>query len=68
MAVEVERRLDTRENLGRGARPQIASIVDLARMLEASGRTQDPERLQRLRRVMDIERQLGLGRTLLLER
>jgi hypothetical protein len=54
-----------RENLGRGARPQVASLVDCARMLEASERKPDAERLQRLRRLMELERQLvperGLG-------
>jgi hypothetical protein len=54
-----------RENLGRGARPQVASLVDCVRMLEASERTPDAERLQRLRRLMELERQLvperGIG-------
>ena len=35
-----------RENLGRGARPQVASLVDCVRMLEASERKPDAERLQ----------------------
>jgi hypothetical protein len=48
-----------RENLGRGMRPQIASLVDLTRMLEASRRSEDAERLQRLRRLMELERQLA---------
>jgi hypothetical protein len=30
------------ENLGRGARPQVASLVDCVRMLEASERRPDP--------------------------
>jgi hypothetical protein len=47
-----------RENLGRGARPQVASLVDCVRMLEASERRPDAERLQRLRRLMELERQL----------
>jgi hypothetical protein len=47
-----------RENLGRGARPQVASLVDCVRMLEASERKPDAERLQRLRRLMELERQL----------
>ena len=47
-----------RENLGRGARPQVASLVDCVRMLEASERKPDVERLQRLRRLMELERQL----------
>jgi hypothetical protein len=50
-----------RENLGRGVRPQVASLVDLTRMLEASRRRQDAERLKRLRRLMELERQLSRG-------
>lgn len=46
-----------RENLGRGIRPHIASLVDLTRMLEASSLGEDTERLQRLRRLMELERQ-----------
>lgn len=48
-----------REHLGRNLRPQVASIVDLARMLEASNRDADRERLTRLRRLMEIQRQLS---------
>jgi hypothetical protein len=47
-----------RENLGRGARPQVASLVDCVRMLEASEREPDIDRLLRLRRLMELERQL----------
>jgi hypothetical protein len=50
-----------RENLGRGVRPQIASLVDLTRMLEASRRREDVRRLRRLRRLMELERQLSRG-------
>jgi hypothetical protein len=57
-----------RENLGRGLRPQIASKVDLVRMLEASPRAEDAERLQRMRRMMELERQRSRGRGLRLER
>ena len=53
-----------RENLGRGARPQVASLVDCVRMLEASEREPDAERLQRLRRLMELERQLAPERGL----
>ncbi len=53
-----------RENLGRGARPQVASLVDCVRMLEASERKPDAERLQRLRRLMELERQLAPERGL----
>jgi len=57
-----------RENLGRGARPQVASIVDCVRMLEASDRARDAERLLRLRRMMDLERQRVPHRRLTIER
>jgi hypothetical protein len=50
-----------RENLGRGVRPQLASLVDLTRMLEASRRSEDAERLRRLRRLMELDRQLTRG-------
>jgi hypothetical protein len=57
-----------RENLGRGVRPRIASVVDLARMLEASAHEQDRERLLRLRRMMELERARSRRRGLSLER
>lgn len=57
-----------RENLGRGARPAIASVVDCVRMLEASGRDPDRERLERLRRLMELERQRVHQRRLTIER
>lgn len=57
-----------RENLGRGSRPQIASLVDCVRMLEASERDIDAERLQRLQRMMELERQLVPHRRLTIER
>lgn len=57
-----------RENLGRGVRPKIASVVDLVRMLEASAREQDRERLLRLRRMMELERHRSRRRGLHLER
>ncbi len=54
-----------RENLGRGVRPAVASAVDCVRMLEASERDVDANCLVRLRRMMELERQLvpqrGLG-------
>ena len=66
---DLRRRAD-REPLGRGLRPQIASIDDLARMLGALDREQDEERLLRLRRLMNLERRLSreLGRDRGLER
>jgi hypothetical protein len=57
-----------RENLGRGARPAIASVVDCVRMLEASNRNSDRERLERLRRLMELERQRTQQRRLTIER
>lgn len=57
-----------RENLGRGVRPQIASTVDLVRMLEASRRIEDAERLQRVRRMMELERRRTRHRGLRIER
>lgn len=60
---DLRRRAD-REPLGRGLRPQIATADDLARMLGALDRDQDVDRLLRLRRLMNLEHQLGpeLGR------
>ena len=40
-----------RDNLGRGIRPSVVSVVDCVRMLAASERDQDHERLTRLRRT-----------------
>jgi hypothetical protein len=57
-----------KEPLGRGIRPHVASPVDLVRSLEASPRPEDQERLQRLRRVMELERQLHRHRGLGIER
>ena len=53
------RRGSTREPLGAGVRPAVASTGDLARMLAASGT--DPTRLQGLRRVAEIDASLGRG-------
>jgi hypothetical protein len=57
-----------RENLGRGARPAIASVVDCVRMLDASAREADADRLLRMRRMMELERQLVPRRGLTIER
>lgn len=61
---DLRRRAD-REPLGRGLRPQVASIDDLARMLGALDREHDVERLLRLRRLMNLEHSLSheLGRS-----
>ncbi len=50
------RRAATREPLGRGVRPSVASTGDLARMLAALGREHDLPKLQMMRRVMELER------------
>jgi hypothetical protein len=57
-----------RENLGRGVRPHIASVVDCVRMLDASERAIDVQRLERLRRMMELERQRVRDRGRYIER
>jgi hypothetical protein len=58
------RRAATREHLGHGLRPNVASVADLARMAAALGRDQDLNRLPELRRILELEitLQRGLGR------
>jgi hypothetical protein len=51
-----------RENLGQGVRPPIASLADCVRMLDASTRPIDRERIERLRRMMELERRLARSR------
>jgi hypothetical protein len=51
-----------RENLGNGIRPPIASLADCVRMLDASDREIDRERIHRVRRMMELERQLTRSR------
>lgn len=55
------RRAATREPIGRGLRPRVASIGDLARMLAALGREQDLPPLQQLRTLAELERTLVRG-------
>jgi hypothetical protein len=55
------RRAATREPIGRGLRPRVASIGDLARMLAALGREQDLSPLQELRTLAELERSLIRG-------
>jgi hypothetical protein len=59
------RRGATREHIGQGLRPDVASVPDLARMSAALGREPDMERLRELRRIMEVE--VSLQRTLGLE-
>ncbi len=58
------RRAATREPIGKGLRPSVASTADLARMLAALGREADLPKLIALRRLQGLERALGpeLGR------
>jgi len=55
------RRAASREPLGSGLRPSVASLGDHARMLAALGRDQDPAKLRTVRRLLELERHLGLG-------
>lgn len=50
------RRAANREPLGRGLRPLVASIGDLARMAAALGREQDMSPLRQLRILADLDR------------
>lgn len=60
------RRGATREHIGQGLRPTVASTADLARMAAALGRDQDLHHLGELRRIIELEvglhRQLERGR------
>jgi hypothetical protein len=58
------RRHASREPLGRGVRPQVASPGDLARMLGALEREHEIPILLRLRRVIELDRELTRGRVL----
>ena len=55
------RRAAVREPIGRGLRPSVASMGDLARMLGATGRDEDIPKLLMMRRLMDIDRSRGLS-------
>jgi hypothetical protein len=55
------RRASSREPLGSGLRPSVASLGDHARMLAALGREQDAAKLRTVRRLIELERQVGLG-------
>ena len=49
----------SREPLGGGLRPQVASPGDLARMLGALDQAEDADKLLRLRRLITLQRTLG---------
>ncbi len=50
------RRAANREPLGRGVRPSVASIGDLARMVSALGDEERIPQLMQLRRLVELER------------
>jgi hypothetical protein len=50
------RRAATREPLGRGVRPSVSSVDDLARMLAAMERDEDRAKLRALRTLAELER------------
>jgi hypothetical protein len=58
------RRGASREPLGRGVRPAVASPGDLARMLAALDREQDREPLQMMRRLIELDRGRQRGRVM----
>jgi hypothetical protein len=58
------RRAATREPIGKGLRPSVASLADLARMLAALGREEDVAKLRALRRLAELERTLAPELTL----
>jgi hypothetical protein len=62
------RRHASREPLGRGLRPQVATPGDLARMLGAIGREEQIPTLLRLRRLIELERGLTHTRGRSIER
>jgi hypothetical protein len=55
------RRAAIREPIGHGLRPAVASKGDLARMLSALGRDEDAEKLRQIRRLIELEHELGRG-------
>jgi len=62
------RRRATREPIGRGLRPAVASPDDHARMLAALDREQDRVPLQTMQRLIELEREFHRGRGLSIER
>jgi hypothetical protein len=62
------RRGASREPLGRGVRPSVASLPDHARMLAALNREHDLEILQTTRRLIELDHQRTRGRGLSIER
>ncbi|MGH3038409.1 MAG: hypothetical protein ACRDLZ_03250 [Gaiellaceae bacterium] len=58
------RRDASREPLGRGLRPRVASLGDHSRMLAALGRDQDRELLPTIRRLIELEHELTRRRVI----
>ena len=58
------RRRATREPIGRGLRPSVASPDDHARMLAALDRERDRAPLQTMQRLIELERDRGRGRSI----
>jgi hypothetical protein len=54
------RRAATREHIGQGLRPQVASLGDLTRMLSSLGREQDLPKVLDLRRLAELEISHGI--------
>jgi hypothetical protein len=54
------RRAATREHIGQGLRPAVASLGDLSRMLAALGREDDMPKLLDLRRLAELEISHGI--------
>src|SRR5207247_3262526 len=54
------RRAATREHIGQGLRPAVASLGDLSRMLASLGREQDMPKLLDLRRLAELEISHGI--------
>lgn len=54
------RRAATREHIGQGLRPAVASLGDLSRMLAALGRDDDMPKLLDLRRLAELEISQGI--------
>jgi hypothetical protein len=54
------RRAASREHIGHGLRPQVASLGDLTRMLSSLGREQDLPKVLDLRRLAELEISHGI--------
>lgn len=54
------RRAATREPLGHGCRPSVASVGDLSRMLSALGAEADVSKILSLRRIAELETTRGI--------